>query len=76
MGNTALLRRGQRVGDFDPDAQQAIKRHAAARNDLAERLAVDQLHCQQQPAAVLLDREEGDDAGEVEGGDRLGLGRC
>ena len=73
MGNTALLRRGQCVGDFDADAQQAIERHAAARNDLAERLAVDQFHRQQQPAAVLLDRVDGDDPRVVEGGDRLGL---
>ena len=41
--------------------------------DLAQRLAVHQLHRQQQPSVVLLDGVDGDDAGMIERGDGLRL---
>ena len=73
MRDAALLRRRHRVGDLNPDAQQAIERHPAARQRLAQRLAVHEFHREEQPSAELLDRVDRDDTWMIQRGDGLRL---
>ncbi|HEX4566952.1 MAG TPA: hypothetical protein VH138_09990 [Vicinamibacterales bacterium] len=75
MGNPALLRGRHRIGHLDADPQDPFEREAAARDQLAERLAVDALHREKRAARILLDGIDRDNVWMIEGGDgtRLAL---
>jgi hypothetical protein len=73
VDDALLVGRGQSVREGRSDRHQALDRHPALGDELVERLPLDELHGQEVDALGLLDGVHGDDAGVVEGGERLRL---
>ena len=73
MGDAPLVCRANCVGQRNRDVQQLFERHALRRDELGQRLPLDQLHRQEQDAVLLLDRIDRDDVGMVQRGDGTGL---
>jgi len=67
--DSALVRRPDRVGEWNGDLEQSLERHTVGRDQLVQRLALDELQRQKRRVAGLIDRVERDDIGVVERGD-------
>ena len=63
MDDAAPVRGCHRGGDLRGDGQQSLERQAVTWNEVRERAALDQLHCQERPAVIDVGRVDGDDAG-------------
>ena len=57
MHDALLVRRRERVGERDPQFDDARDRQSAGRHVLIEALALDQLHRQESDAVLVLDRD-------------------
>ena len=69
MQDAALVRRTDRVGEWNRDPEQSVERHPAFRDQLVQRLPVHELHRQEGCLAGLIDRVQRDDVRVVERGD-------
>ena len=67
MNDPGGLRFRQRIGDLDGVLQHLVQLHPAARNQLAERLALNIFHDNEVGAVVAGDVVDGDDVGMIEG---------
>ena len=66
---------GEGLGQGGPDRQQPLDRHPSVGDELVEGLTFDELHGQEVDAGAFFNRVDGDDAGVVEGGERLRFAR-
>ena len=78
MHDALVVRGGQGVRDRRRDLEQPIERQSTGGNHVIERLPLDQLHRQKVDALLtwtrgFFDREDGDDVGVIERGERLRL---
>ena len=73
MHDAAGVGGGEGVGERNPYAQELGSGQASRRRQLAERAALDELHGEETPAGVFLDRVDGHDAGMIERRDRARL---
>ena len=75
MDDARAMRRLERVGDLARDRQRLGDGDGAARDDLRQVFAFDELHHQRARRALFLDAVNRADAGMVERGERLGFAR-
>ena len=73
MDDPLVVRRGEGLGERAGDLEDALDGEPALRDEPIERRAVDKLHGEEVNAVSFLDREHGDDAGVVKGGESLRL---
>ena len=73
MDDAAGVRGADRVGEWNGDLEQAVERKAVARNPIAQRRPLDQLHRQEVDVSGLLNGVNGDDVGMIECGSRARL---
>ena len=67
----AIVRGAHRVGQRKCQRQEFFERKTARRDDLDERLALDELHRQEMRFTGLFDRMDRDNVWMIEGRDRL-----
>ena len=70
MDDPFLVRRRESVGERDADVEDLGQRHGACGHDPVEARAFDQLHRQKGGAVGLFHREQRDDVGMIQRGDR------
>ena len=68
MQDATLVRRPDRIGEGNRNPEQPIERHPAGRDQLVQRLPVNELHRQEGCLAGLIDRVQRDDVRVVERG--------
>jgi hypothetical protein len=73
MHDPVLVRRIERRDDLLGDLEYPIDWHGAARNELIERLAIDQLEDEEERAADLFDRVDGGNVWVIQRGQQLRL---
>ena len=73
MDDAGCVRAGQGVGDGDRILQNLGRLQAAARDDMVERAAGDELHHDEVGAILAADVVNGDDVGMIQGGGGLGF---
>ena len=67
------MRGGERVGERDADLEERRRREPAAGQQPIERSPLDQLHRDERHGVCVLDREDRDDVGVIEGGNDAGF---
>lgn len=73
MNDAALVRRDERVGQWNGDLENAGERKSARRDEAIETLALDEFHRQEGNPLLVFHGEEGDDVRMVEPRDGSGL---